>query len=341
MSDFDDSRLDDPACLERADGLLRPLALAGARVRQAADGAVRGREELRELPVPRAVIAAGAEARLIRALVEPTCPVPFMAWPQPGLPGWVGPLDLVVVSAADGGSPGLVATAREAVRRGAALLIACPVPSLISEFATGRASIVLPAATSDPLAAAVVALAGLHDAGLAPATSPELIADALDQAATDCSPRASIAANPAKDIALGLADAQPLIWGGSVLAARASRRIAEAIRAATGRPALAGEAEDLLPLLEAAGRRDPFADPFTDLTPSDRRPVLVMLDDGSPEESLVVDRRRLTDCAEFHEIRICPISCHHGSDLERYVSILQVGLYAATYLAIGLDRLAR
>lgn len=50
MADFDDSRLDDPACLEQADGLLRPLALAGARVRQAADGAVRGREELRELP---------------------------------------------------------------------------------------------------------------------------------------------------------------------------------------------------------------------------------------------------------------------------------------------------
>ena len=34
---------------------------------------------------------------------------------------------------------------------------------------------------------------------------------------------------------MGLADAQPLVWGGSVLAARASRRLAEALRAAHDR----------------------------------------------------------------------------------------------------------
>ena len=49
------------------------------------------------------------------------------------------------------------------------------------------------------------------------------VADAMDQVATDCSPYADVAENPAKDLAPGLAEAQPLVWGGSVLAARASR----------------------------------------------------------------------------------------------------------------------
>ena len=33
----------------------------------------------------------------LRAVLEPVCPVPFVAWPGPGLPGWAGPLDLVVI----------------------------------------------------------------------------------------------------------------------------------------------------------------------------------------------------------------------------------------------------
>ena len=35
----------------------------------------------------RAVIAAGPDSRLLRAVLEPWCPVPFVAWPSPALPG--------------------------------------------------------------------------------------------------------------------------------------------------------------------------------------------------------------------------------------------------------------
>ena len=38
-------------------------------------------------------------------------------------------------------------------------------------------------------------------------------------------------------LAIALADANPVVWGGSVLAARAARRVAESIRRATGRAA--------------------------------------------------------------------------------------------------------
>ncbi len=227
------------------------------------------------------MIAAGSEARFIRAMLEPVCPVPFVAWPTHGLPGWVGALDLVVVMASDGASAGLVATVHEAVRRGAQLLIACPAASTIAEHAGSRSTVLLPTATADPLAAAIVVLTGLHEIQLGPEVHPEAVADAMDQVAEDCSPYADVSENPAKDLALGLADAHPLVWGGSVLAARASRRIAEGLRAGSGRAALAADADALMTVLESVAPRDPFADPFTDGLSADRRPALVMLDDGN------------------------------------------------------------
>ena len=83
----------------------------------------------------------------------------------------------------------------------------------------------------------------------------------MDQVAEDCSPFADVSENPAKDLALGLADAQPLVWGGSVLAARASRRVAEALRAASGRAALAADADALMPMLDSVVAAGPVRRP--------------------------------------------------------------------------------
>ena len=87
MSVFDDSWLDDRQALEGADPILRRLAEAGARIRREIADASEPIDKLRGLPRPRAVIAAGSEARFIRAMLEPVCPVPFVAWPTHGLPG--------------------------------------------------------------------------------------------------------------------------------------------------------------------------------------------------------------------------------------------------------------
>jgi hypothetical protein len=335
---FDDSLLEDRAALAAADPLLRRMAEAGARVRRESADATEPIARLVDLPRPRAVVTAGSEARFIRAMLEPVCPVPFVAWPAHGLPGWVGALDLVVVMASDGAEPGLVATVHEAVRRGAQLLIACPRASLVAEHAGSRSTVLLPTTTADPLSAAVVALAGLHRMGLGPEVHPEAVADAMDRVAEDCSPYNDLSENPAKDLAMGLAEAQPLVWGGSVLASRASRRVAEALRAATGRAALAADADELLPILESQVPRDPFADPFEDAAEADRRPTLVLLDDGSHDAMVRRDLNRLRAAAEHQDTRICTISRHSGSDVERYVSLLQTGMFAAVYLAVGLGR---
>ncbi len=338
---FDDSLLDDRAALTAADPILRRLAEAGARVRRETADAREPMAELASLSRPRAVIAAGAEARFIRAILEPVCPVPFVAWPAQGLPGWVGALDLVVVMASDRAPAALVATVHEAVRRGCQLLIACPEMSTIAEHAGSRSTTLLPTATGDPLAAAIVVLDGLHRMQLGPQVHPDAVADAMDRVAQECSPFADVSENPAKDLCMGLADAQPLIWGGSVLAARASRRLAEGLRAASGRAALAADADELLPILELAEARDPFADPFEDKASSDRRPALVLLDDGNNDGTIRSDHTRLVVAAERNDIRVCPVAHHNGTDVERYAALLQTGMFAAVYLSIGLGRVDR
>ncbi|MDO5498804.1 MAG: SIS domain-containing protein [Propionibacteriaceae bacterium] len=335
MAEFDDSRLEDPAALVRADDLLRRLAGAGARVRIEAEKSAGPIASL-EPSKPRAIIAVGSEARLVRAMLEPTSPVPFVAWPRHGLPGWVGPLDLVVVMAPEGGSPDLVATVHEAVRRGCAVLIACPPASTIAEYAGSRATTLLPAGSGDTLAVAVQMLSALHRLHLGPEADPLRVADAMDQIAENCSPHVDLAVNPAKDLALAMADAQPLVWGGSVLAARAARRVAEALRAASGRPALAADSGELEIVMDAVGARDPFADPFEQAA-ADRRPVLLILDDGTGDDAVHVARNRLLAKAESRDVRVCQIRHHDGSELERYASLLQTGWFAAAYLEVGLD----
>ncbi|MBZ5734207.1 hypothetical protein K8Z61_06830 [Nocardioides sp. TRM66260-LWL] len=339
MSWFDESRLDDPVALGSVDLRLRTLAEGGARVRReaalAADAVGEAVARGRELNRPRAVVAAGPDSRLLRAVLEPWCPVPFVAWPGPALPGWAGSLDLVVVLAPDGGDPGTASAVAEAVRRGCQVVVACPTGSLVAEHATGRWTSLLPTTSADQLATAVLVLQLLSRIELGPETDAEAVATAMDDVALACSPQRDIAVNPAKMLAISLADATPVLWGGSVLAARAARRVAEAVRRASGRTAVAGDVEQVLPLVEAARPRDVFDDPFADGGGA-RRPALLVLDDGSDDAIVHAQRRRLAEAAEARGVRLEVLGTEAATEVARYASLLQQGLYAAEYLRVGL-----
>ncbi len=337
MYDFDDARLEDPGVLRAADPLLRPLAEAGARLRRAATLAEGPLAGLVDTTRPRAVIAFGPESRLLRAVLEPTCPVPFVAWPGLGLPGWVGPLDIVVVMG--GGGRVSLAAAFEAVRRGSRLLVAARLDSELARRAASRSTTLLPTAGGDPMAAAIVTLVALHHLGLGPAVNPEAVATAMDQVAADSSWAIDSTQNHAKATALELAEAQPLVWGGSILAARASRRVAEALRQASGRVVLSADAGALLPLVAAVPPRDPFADPFEE-TYTERRLGLVLVDDGLDDEFAAEERDRLAETALRQDVTVSRLRHVQGGVMERYATVLQQGMFAAAYLQIGLGRTA-
>ncbi|MFC6287550.1 SIS domain-containing protein [Nocardioides sp. GCM10027113] len=337
---FDESRLDDETALQRVDAPLRHLAESGARVRKEVTGAAEALERAvaasREQARPRAVVAAGPDSRLLRAVLEPWCPVPFVAWPSAALPGWAGSLDLVVVLAPDGSGSGTASAVAEAVRRGCQVVVSCPPSSVVAEHAAGRYSQILPSTTRDQLASAVVMLEYLERVSLGPRVDAERVADAMDEVAIACSPHHDLAVNQAKMLAIALADATPLVWGGSVLAARAARRLAESIRRASGRTALAGDAEHLLPVIEATRQRDVFDDPFDGGGPSEHRPMLLVLDDGAEEAWIREDRGRLLAAAEARGVRVERLDTDALTEVARYASLLLTGTYATTYLTVGL-----
>ncbi len=336
MSDlFDDGRLDDADALREGDSRLRWLAESGARVRIETEAAAPAIAALDADVGPRAIVVAGTDARLLRAVLEPVCPVPFVAWPGPALPGWAGALDLVVVLDPVGHDPEAASAVHEAVRRGCVLVACCPPDSGLAEHAAGRHTTVLPVRTGDALAAAVAMLAALHRLGVGPEVDAADVAAALDRVAVACSPHRDLATNDAKNLALALADALPLVWGGSVLAARAARRVAEALRRSSGRPALAADAGHLLPVLDAARPRDVFADPAAD---GDQpiRPALLVLADGAQEPFVREQRGRLSATALAHDVRVEVVEADEGPEMARYAALLATGLYVATYLGIGL-----
>lgn len=337
---FDDGLLDDEGALARVDQRLRRLAEGGSRVRReaVAAGDVLAEAVARiDESQPRAVVAAGPDSRLLRAVLEPVCPVPFVAWPAPGLPGWAGGLDLVVVLAPVGDDAATAGAVAEAVRRGCQLVVAAPEDSLVAQHAAGRYTSLLPTQTADQLAVAVTVLDLLDRVHLGPRTDPEVVADALDEVAVVCSPHRDLATNPAKILASGLADTDPLFWGGTVLAARAGRRVADSVRRATGRTALAADAEQLLAVLEATAPADVFADPFAD-PGGELRPALVLLDDGSEDPAVTTTRDRLATTAREHGVRVETISSAAPGDVARYAAMLSVGTYAAAYLSLGMGR---
>lgn len=336
MRGFDDSLLDAPGLVD--DEGLRWLAGAGARIRSAMLAERIGSPEFGR---PRGVIALGAEARLIRAVLEPVCPVPFVAWPAEGLPSWVGPLDLVVLLDGGGDDRSLLGSAVESVRRGAMMMVVAPGSSELAAVSASRSTLLLPAQTHDATAAAVVALAHLHRLGLGPLVVADQVADAADRVAESCSPLRDLSTNPAKEMALAMADDVPLIWGATVLAARASRRIAEAVRAVSGRSALAVDADDLLSLFAGLERKDTFADPFDDPAQSSY-PALVVLEDGGSPSVVRHTQIDVTAQANALGLRVHTVSAGEtdppGTDVDRYVTLLQHGLYGAAYLGIGLGR---
>jgi hypothetical protein len=334
MLEFDDSRLDDRAVLAERGDRLRHLALAGARLRRALDLAdvdalARATTDFR----PRAIVALGPEARLLRAVAEPTCPVPVVAWPRPSLPAWVGPLDLVVVVA---GAPADVqASVHDALQRGAVVYAISPDLGTLPEFAVGRSVAHVVTGTEDTFVNASIALAGLESLGLVPPAALPRVADGLDEVAVRCSPLTPLGQNPAKESAVCLADVTPLVWGGTVLAARASRRMAEAIRQVSHRVALAADATELLPVLASATPPDPFADPFLEPATAPAY-CLVLLDDASADPAVAATRSDLERLADRQGVRVARIAYGEGSAVQKYACLLQLGLFAAAFLDLGL-----
>jgi hypothetical protein len=289
---LDDTLLDDPARLAEADttGLLRAAAMAGAQVRSTTELAAEIELADRlDLGRPRAVVlvmrpgVGRALTRLLAALLAPSCPVPVVI--TDAVPSWIGALDVVFAHTDDPADRELAAGIERAARYGASVVLSGPQDGPVAASIAGKGLLLGPRVPVPPeLTFARGLAAGLLTAnalGLLVA-DVEVLADQLDAEAERGHLGRDSFANPAKALALRLADRVPMLWGLDPSAVAVAEHAAYALGAFAGLVCDAADYRQALarPALHRAalagtGERDIFADP--DLEPEGLKPRVLLL----------------------------------------------------------------
>lgn len=140
LADFDD--VEELQSADR-DGLLHSVALAGAAVRAVAEARREGvLDPLADLRPRSVVIVTGASAvgadavRFVVATLGARVDVPIVVIPT--LPGWIGPLDVVVLAGDDAGDPALIDAGARSTRRRAEVVTLAPLEGPLRDAVAGR-----------------------------------------------------------------------------------------------------------------------------------------------------------------------------------------------------------
>ena len=305
---LDDSLLEHPAALAAADtgGLLRSAATAGAQLRAAAQAAIEAGVDTLAGHRPRALVllrrpgSSGYAMELVAALLGPGCPVPVVI--TDGTPSWIGPLDVLVAHTADPGDRALAESVHRAARRGCEVVLSAPAEGPIMAAGAGAARLLEPRVPVPPgldfpraLAAVLVTVSAL---GLLRADL-DLLATDLDRELERDHLSHDSFVNPAKSLALRLADHIPLLWGtdppATALAEYASATLAAhaAVVAHASEVGAAARATALQRALAGGPSRDIFHDPFDEpddsassVLPAPPRVVLLSTEDEDPRAAV-------------------------------------------------------
>ncbi len=355
---LDERLLDDPEGLAAADsrGTLLALASAGAQVREASTMAreadvARVAEDGR----PRAVVvsALGGSAAvgdLLTALAGPGAPVPVQAVRTNTLPGWVGPVDLVVAVSLSGRAEGPLAVAAEAARRGCRLLSVGAADSPLAEVCARAHGVHVPTPRSVQSSRAglwalsVPVLLAAHALGLVdlPAEGLEETSDVLDDVAERARPSSEVFVNPAKTLAVDLAGSVPMVLGegpfAGVAAGRAAAELARSARHPAGHGTLPDDATAVVATFDGPFARpaaDIFADPIDDppSTSSALRLLLLRDDTVDAETCQVTDVVR--DTATDSGVRVDELAATGHHPLARIAGLVALTDFASVYLALG------
>ncbi|MCF8607879.1 hypothetical protein L5I01_31435 [Gordonia sp. HY442] len=362
--------LDDVDGLVAADhnGLLRSAATSGAHVRAVAhavsEGALASLADLR----PRAVVvvtgrsaSARRAAEFVVALLASHVDVPLVV--APSLPGWIGPLDVVVAAGDDPGDRNYADAALRALRRRAELVAVVPVEGPFAD-AVGAQPIAdlsprLPVDTRFGFVRIVAALVAVCTAFGAVRTHPAPpaladVADLLDVEATLGHPENESFRNHAKLLATR-ADGRAIAWAGDTPAATAlAEHIAATVFTVAGIASAAGDEAGVLAHLRVPASTGPaivdaiFYDPdFDDAPPADRPRVMLLT---TTARSWAVEQRTaafgdvvvVTEQAGTLDDDAAASNDDHGvaefgdvpADLAAYLTVAVRADFAAAYLEL-------
>lgn len=338
-------------------GLLRSLAGGGAQVRESLAlsteaGVTAALAGLR----PRAVIVAADPdaddvAVTLAALADrPEAAAPVTRHDGPALPMWAGAMDVLLAAGASPTSTAVPALVEAAARRGLTVVGVGPADSLLHE-ACGRnraAYVPLPHGRHPRAhlwAPLVPLLLAAGELGLI--VEPELelrrCADLLDGLAERCRPGSDTYGNPAKSLALDLAESVPVLVGSTPTGGAAARRMAGAL-AAAGFPSTWGTLPvaphrlgGLLAGSTGNGADDLFRDRVDDAVPARPRLVLVRTGEEGDQVRAQVDELS-ADCGR----RGVPVTEVVADDaagaVGRFASVVGLLDFTAAYAGLASGR---
>ncbi|GAB3685191.1 SIS domain-containing protein [Angustibacter aerolatus] len=369
----DEELLDDADDLAAADpaGVLRALATAGAQVRESVTRSEEaGVRRVADDDRPRSVVVAslGGSAMVADVLAlhdGAGAPVPVTVQRAAPLPGWVGPLDLVVAVSLSGRAQGPLQLAAEAGRRGARLLTVGAPDSPLADVCARARGVHVPVERGSLSRRAssrtglwtllVPVLRAAHALGLVDVPDPVLarVADRLDAEAEGCRPSSESFVNPAKVLAVQLGGSVPVVLGDGavtgVAATRAAAMLARTARTPAVRGTLPDDASDVVATFDgpftAGPDRDLFADPFLDGPGAPKLRLLLLRGPGIDPEGGPVDADdlarveladRVQQLAEGVGVDVSEVVAEPGHPLEQLAGLVARTDFAATYLAIGL-----
>jgi hypothetical protein len=347
---LDDSLLDDPARLADADvaGVLRAVAMAGAQVRATAEAAAELELSDRlDLGKPRALVlvtrpgVGKGAADLLAGLLGSSCPVPVVI--SDVVPSWIGALDVVFAHTDDPNDRELAMSLERAARFGATVVLSAPPDGPVASSVAGRGLLLASRLPVPPELGFPRALtAGLLTAntlGLLVA-DVESLADHLDGEAERGHPGHESFVNPAKALALKLADRTPLLWGLDHVAVAVGEHAAHAFATHAARVCDVADHKQALvrpALLRTAvggsAERNIFADP-DDVSASvrlDPRVLLLAVRTGPAADAA---RRQVADLLPAADV-IAPAEQIEADDAGRAAVLALRFELAAVYLGLA------
>ena len=354
--------LDDVDELEAADPgeMLRATADAGAQIRRSvglwdqswiSSAVADGR--------PRSVLVvgmggSGISGDALAALCGTGCSVPISTLRGYTLPGWVGPLDLVIAVSCSGKTEETLGVAAQAIARGSRMIgvgsINSPLHSLIVST-PGASFVPVTAGALMPRAALWLMLTPLlliADAlGLAPFPASVLAqaADHLDEIAVECGPASPTDDNRAKLLAQSLAPSLPMVWGTGGVGTVAAYRMACQLNENAKLPVVSGGIPEVnhnqvvtFDGAFASQNTDIFHDPDVDGASPTALRLVVIRDPGEHSQ----DGRRAdisAGIARTRGIGVDIIRGVEGHQVVRFASVIGVIDWVSVYTAIvaGVD----
>lgn len=356
----DEAVLFEPDRLIRAGGeLLAATAGAGGSIRGAmADLDRDALAEAADHGRPRALVVVGAGGSSAAGDIVAACAgrgsaVPVVTTNGGSLPGWVGPLDVVVPVSASGASPETLEAVSEAARRGSAVVGVGYGGPLVEHVEQARGTFLQLRPPAQPLPARALTwalttplmlLAGEYGVVDAAESALTAAADVLDERAMECGPAIEPGLNAAKDLAVVMAESLGLVWGAAGVPAAAARRAGRQFAENAGIPVMVGAFPEIARTHARvlAGDRGADDDIFRDRVAepgSVPAPHLVLCSDDATDALSTELAEAVSQVARDHDVPVIRLDGGAGHPLVRFARLSAVVDFASVYaaLALGLE----